>query len=104
MTARERVVPAISDAGAYFICLNRSGSGGFIHIAMITAANTPQTTTKVLMICFSSETDIASDGRRCVKHKGSSIERYKTCLRYCPRVQGNLIAWQFGFANWESGN
>jgi hypothetical protein len=35
-------------------------AGGFTHIAMITAANTPHTITNALMISFSSETDIAS--------------------------------------------
>jgi len=33
------------------------------HSAMITAANAPQTITNALMICFSSETDIASAAR-----------------------------------------
>ena len=33
------------------------------HSAMITAANAPQTITNALMICFSSETDIASSAR-----------------------------------------
>jgi hypothetical protein len=33
-------------------------AGRHVHIAMITAANTPHTITNALMICFSSETDI----------------------------------------------
>ena len=39
-------------------CLS-SWQAVFVHIAMITAANTPHTITNALMICFSSETDIA---------------------------------------------
>jgi hypothetical protein len=35
----------------------------FIHIARITAANTPHTITNALMIWFSSETDIANSVR-----------------------------------------
>jgi hypothetical protein len=34
-------------------------SHSLVHIAMITAANTPHTITNALMICFISETDIA---------------------------------------------
>jgi len=40
-----------------------TSSGRNDHMAMITAANTPHTITNALMICFSSETDIAGSAR-----------------------------------------
>jgi hypothetical protein len=48
------------------------------QIAMITAANIPHTITNALMICSSSETDIASGGARGAKHMRESIECHKT--------------------------
>jgi len=41
---------------------------------MTAAANTPHTITNALMICFSSEADIAGCGVRWVKHTQSLYE------------------------------
>jgi hypothetical protein len=59
---------------------------------MITAANTPHTITNGLMICFSSETDIAGGGVRRVKHTRTVYECHNLIALLSQRAMADLIA------------
>ena len=49
-----------NSASSSLLSISREKTTTANHNTMIAAANTPHTITNVLMICFSSETDIAS--------------------------------------------